>query len=328
MMRGDGDLGTSFSFKGQLLKVDGNPFTNEFQYGVGAVLVGCKCLMFGGYSGGGSKHRIYIYDRVQKAWTTTLPKNERNGRFGSIRLIFIVDDVLYALTWNDTIKGHDFMALDLVSMGEWVSVGTTECPNTGFGTNGSYIEKRKEGIVFGGESRRTDIFVYNVDRSSWYSPKVSGKPPVARRNHAACSTGQEMYVLGGERFRAGNYPIASSLDLHVLTMRGSRFTWSTPVTSGPDMQGRYLFPAVCASGRIFAYGGMSGHKCFSIYSIKQRRWYRASSDEADEQKGGVHLTTDLPAGNGNSALLVVDNKLLVLGGNRLKARTPMEISPC
>ena len=326
MMGGGSDLGTSFSFRGKLVNASNDPFQSGVEYGAGAVLVGHKYLMFGGYNRSVGKHRVYIFDRVTNEWSTVLPQNVHN-RFGSIRMTFIEGDVLYACTWYGRNRKHVFMALDMLSMEEWVPAGVNVCPNTGFGTSGSYIEARNEGVLFGGEKCGTEIFVYSVERSSWYSPKVTGTPPAPRRDHATCSIGLQMFVLGGRQVGGRNF---GSLDLHVLSMEGARFLWSTPVSSGQAPRARNLFPALCVSGRIFVYGGYGVYdvaRCFEVYSLKENRWYNGTSDVTTEQEGIVHFMSDLEEVNANCTALVADDKLIVLGGNRLQPKTPLEITP-
>ena len=322
-MSGSGDLGSSLSFMGKLVEAQNDPFKRSVEYGVGAVVVGHQCLMFGGYSGGGSKHRIYLYDRKKVEWTTVQPKNMHN-RFGSIRMTFILDDILYACTWYQDANLHVFMALDLVAMEEWVPAGKDACPRTGFGTVGSFVEARNEGVLFGGESCSTDVYVYNVERSSWYSPKVSGAPPAPRRNHAACSFGHKLFILGGRLLEGRN---SLGLDLHVLTMQGERFVWSSPVVAGQTPRERFLFTAAAARGRIFVYGGFAGPMNFDVYSIKKNCWY-LGSQSANEIEARIRFTNEYKKGNANNAMVVADGKLIVLGGNSLPAKTPLEIEPC
>ena len=69
----DTDLETSFSFTGTVAKPSGNPFSNDKQLGIGAVLVGKTCLMFGGCSRRDEEHRIYTYDYVNMSWKSHLP---------------------------------------------------------------------------------------------------------------------------------------------------------------------------------------------------------------------------------------------------------------
>ena len=318
------------SFMGKLVKTSNNPFRRDSEYGIGAVLLGHRCLVFGGFNGAGPKYCIYMYNIMKRKWTMTQPTNRYN-QFGSIRLSFIVDDVLYGYSWYNASQRHIFMAINLISMDAWVPAGRDACAETGFGSSGQYIEARNEAVLFGGKKASTDIFVYDVARSSWYSPSVSGEPPSPRYNHGTCCTGLRMFILGGQDLpRLGNgQGRAMQLDLHVLTMEGTRFVWSTPGIKSRAPPRRYLFAATCVPGRIFVYGGYGGLTRFDIYSIKQKRWYyyNGISGEADEEKGTVYFRSELLEDNANNAAVVCQGKLLIIGGTRLKASTPLEIIP-
>ena len=317
-------LETSFSFKGKLLVTSNVQFNSEREYGVGAVLVGNECLVFGGYSGGGMKHRIHKYNHVKKEWKSTLPENEYN-RFGSVRLAFIVDDTLYAYVWHGAGNAHVFMSINLISMDEWVPTGRANCPQLGFGISGSFIESRNEAIMFGGKNQNPVVFVYNVHRSAWYSPKVSGRPPVSRESHATCSIGQRMFVIGGRLVRVR---LDAGLDLHILTMSGKRFSWSTPLTTGRRPKGRFNLSATCVPGRIIMYGGYPGDVTrLIIYSTTEHRWYRGRESSAPNEKEGIiHFTSELNNGNSHHAAARVGDKLLVFGGFRMSSANVLEIS--
>ena len=316
MKMGDvNDLETSMSFKASLVASSNSPF-HHMEYGMRVVMLGHTCLMFGGFSREGTGHRISKFDRVKKRWTGVTPKN-RHCSFGSIRLGFIVDDLLYAYTWDNNVRNHCFMAVNVILMEEWIPAGKDTCPQTGFGTSGSYVEARNEAILFGGKKLSTEIFVYNVARASWYSPEVSGTPPKARYNHGTCCTGQKMFIVGGLG------PVR--LDLHILDMRGNRFSWSTPVTNGYVPPRRTLFAVACNSHRIFIHGGYHARERFDMYSITENRWYKCLEGESSG-KGfisvqGYHLE------NTDHCMVVADKKLLIFGGYDLVAATPLQIDP-
>ena len=320
---GDGNgLGTSLSFRGKLITPSNNPFYIERDWGMGAVLVGHECIVFGGHRGGETKHRVYKYDIVKNKWLAVLPNNESDS-FGSVRATFIVDDLLYAFVWLNRYQNYAFMSLDLISMEEWVHAGKGPCVQPGFGTAGSYVEARNELVLYGGEDD-TDISVYSLRRSSWHSPEASGNPPPTRYNHSTCCTGRNMFVIGGV---TSGQQDSVLLDLYVLSMHRERFSWSTPVTSGGSPTKRHTFTATYAFGRIFVYGGFDGLTCFDVYSVKQNRWYIGTSRMTNNEEGKVHFTSELPEGNAFHAAVISSSKLLVFGGSTLSSKTPLEIAP-
>ena len=319
-MGGVNNLGTSMSFKGTLVKTKIDLGKASVSRGVGVVALGHECLMFGGFTGDGERHRVHRYDRLKRKWKSVLPRN-REKSFGSIRMTFVVDDILYAYVWYGNAYKHGFLALDLILMEEWVAVGKGSLMQAGFGASGCYVALRNEGVLFGGP--QSNVVVYNVERSSWYSPEVSGTLPSPRKHCATCCVGQRMFIVGGH-IPEGNDNV---LDLHILTMYGTRFSWSTPVTTGAIPPKRSMFTATYASGRVFVYGGSGGYKRFDVYSIKQNRWYNGSSAEADAERGIVHFTSQLFGGNAVHAAVVVDGKLLIFGGSFGLAKIPLEIAP-
>ena len=312
------DLGTSLCFKGTLVKTANSPERTSVSRGVGVVALGHECLMFGGFTGDGEKHRVHRYDRLKKEWKSVLPRNQHK-RFGSIRMTFVVDDILYAYVWYGNAYKHGFLALDLIHMEEWVAAGKGTLMQAGFGASGCYVALRNEGVLFGGP--QSNVVVFNVERSSWYSPEMSGKPPSRRQHCATCCVGLRLFAIGGQG------RLLDSLDLHILTMQGTRFSWSTPVTTGFTPPKRSLFTATYASGRVFVYGGSGGYTCFDVYSIKQNRWYNGSSAGADVENGLIHFTSELDEGNAVHAAVVVDGKLFIFGGSSGMDKTPLEIAP-
>ena len=323
-MGGGKNLATSLTFEGRLVNTSNNPFTGAFEYGIGVVLVGHECLMFGGFNGGG-KHRVYKFDIAKKKWSQFLPEN-RVDDFGSIAMTFVVDDRLYAYVWCRRIMQYMFVSLDLVLTEAWVRVGQNSCPQVGHGPSGAFVEATGEGVLFGGEKKNTDVFVYNVERSSWYPPKVSGTPPGPRKHHCTCCAGRRLFIVGGQLLPLDEAH-SNELSLHVLTIQGSRFAWSTPATIGRVPKKRYLFSATYFAGRIFVYGGNWGYRRFDIFSIRQSRWFNGVSSFADEEQGEVQFTSELEGGNAVHAAVVVNDKIFVFGGTKLVSKSPLEIAP-
>ena len=314
-------LATSLSFRGKLVRATNNPFHVPREWGIGAVLVGHECLVFGGHRGGARKHRIYKYDLLTSTWKAILPKNPSKD-FGEIRATFVVDDTLYACVWLNLAMRNVLMTIDLVSMEEWMPTREDDSAQLGSGTTGSYVEARNELVLFGGKGNGVAILVYSLSRSSWYLPNVSGNPPAPRYNHATCCSGRRMFVIGGESIGLEIAP----LDLHVLCLQSSRISWSTPITTGHAPTQRHHFTATYVDGRIFVYGGFSGLAHFDFYTVSENRWYIGSSSEASEQEGMAQFVSELTGGNAYHAAVAVGDKLLVLGGCRLNTNTALEIT--
>ena len=318
------NMSTALSFKGELAKTGTNPFRNDKQYGIGAVLVGHRCLVFGGYSQNHSS--VGIYDVVERSWKRHAMKNMRQ-LYGRVRMTFIVDDVLYVYSWSRDDKKCVFLMLDLVSMEDWVCGGKNPCAQMGFGTSGSYVESRNEGVLFSGKRRNfTDVWVYNVENGTWYCPQTSGTPPRARYNHTTCSEGKTMFVLGGQTTLPGNHVIRP-FDLHMLTMDGKRFAWSTPEVNGYVPPERFLFAATCQARRVFVFGGYRGYSSFDIYSVEHGSWMKGSSNNEYEPYEVLQFTSGWKRGTSDHAMVLMPQELIVFGGFQLSITTPLHITP-
>ena len=321
------DFETSLSFTGKVAvtmpKV--RLFSNDKQFGIGAVLIGHTCLLFGGYSRRKYKERIYIYDYVNKSWKTHQPKTNPD-MYGRVRMCFLVNDQLYIYNFVRGNRRYSFSVLDVIDKEEWVDIGGEGCPQMGFGTSGSYVETRNEAVLYGGQSAAspTDLWVYKVDSSMWYSPRTTGEAPSPRYNHTTCCRGNNLFLLGGicnERQK----PI-EPLQVFVLNMQVNRFVWSLAETQGYAPPGRFLFHTVCTAGRIFVYGGYGGYPRFDVFSIRDQTWRQGvNTNKLDDEK--VRFTSDWREGTSDHFTLLTSNKLLVIGGFRLSAAAPLEIVP-
>ena len=317
------NMGTALSFKGELAEKKTNLFGNDKQYGIGAVLVGHRCLVFGGYSQHHSS--VGIYDAVTRSWRRHNVQNTRQ-LYGRVRMTFIVDDKLYVYSWSTSEKRCIFLTLDLVSMKEWVRGGKSTCAQMGFGTSGSYVESRNEGVLFSGKRRNfTDVWVYNVGKGTWYCPKTKGAVPMERFNHTTCSEGRTMFILGGRSI----YPndAISPFELHMLTMDGKRFTWSTPEAKGYIPPERFLFSAACTTGRLIVFGGYRGHSSFDIYSIENNSWRKGYYNNEPVQYDGFQFSSIWERGTSDHALVLTPHTMIVFGGFQLSITTPLHITP-
>lgn len=301
-----------------------NPFNVQLHYGIGAVLVGHKCFIFGGYKHLGVRvpaKFVYIYNIVDNLWTCVRPENF-NISFGRVKMASVVDDNLVAYTWHERDARYNFSKLNLVDLDTWRLVEGKNSPNIGNGTSGCYIESRKEVILFGGVNKSTTLHVYSVERKSWYKVDPQGKPPFPRCNHASCSRGNRMFVVGGTVFG----PI-SPLDIHIVTMRGRNFSWSSPKVSGYIPPSRYLFNVSCSSDRIFVYGGYGGARLFDFYSISENKWYTGKANTNVPPEHRFYFKTDWPQGTEEHAVVQNESSILIFGGFGVHPSTPLLVKP-
>ena len=302
------DLTTCSSFKARRLKPDQNPFRESFLCGIGAVLVGNKCFVFGGNSE--EPTLIYIYDSQKNSWTSKHVSRD-TVTYGQVKMSFTVDDTLFAYVRQYIDRVYYLVNLDLVNPDSWDVVQAQATPNLTFGVSDCYVERRGEAVVttpYVGLTPTT-VVVYRVNGKSWYSPRVKGKNPMLAADHSSCASGLTVFVMGENRY-------VDRLNLHVLDVTALPFVWSTPETGCYFPKKRYLFGTSCTVNRIFVYGGFNGKTSFDVYSISDQRWLE-----------NLEFDTDWESGTADNAVVQTAEKIIVFAGLRLPARTPLEITP-
>ena len=327
------DLEDSTSFKCEKLLPEGNPFRVNYHYGIGAVQLGHRCIIFGGY-----KHHhnrvpaqyVYIYDTVTNSWTCAKPDNFALS-FGQVKMSFVVEDAMFSYTWHEHKRVYQFANLDVVGMDEWSIVKDRNQPRVAIGTAGCYVELRNEAILFGGGCS-TAVHVFGVEDKAWYTPETKGSAPLPRENHALCSNHNVVYVAGGTIFRRDpETPSMKMLDLHLLTIESETFTWSSPTvgangTSGYLPRRRYLFTMTCVRNRVFVFGGYAGKSAFDVYSIKSNQWFTRNIPEDDPEEPVITFAGNWSLGTKEHAAVQTPDKLWIFGGFDLPPQTPLLIT--
>lgn len=304
---------------------DNNPFEVDKHYGLGLVLCGHKCIVFGGYKAYRTPARfLYIYDTVKNSWKSVMTANH-DIAYGRVKMSFIYNDKLIAYIWHEKKGKYNLSAIDLVHYRVWQGLATSNPPNIGSGTAGCYIERRKEAIVLGGKgSLDFNVHVYNLKTGNWYEPRVTGEEPQLRMNHAVCATGSKMFVLGGTILGGKTYRRYNpNLDLHILTMLQTSFTWSSPVVQGYAPSNRFLFQATCTENRVFVYGGYNGTESFDVYEVDKNRWRKAGGGP---ESNGIGYTTNWYSGTSENAAVQTGKELWIFGGFQLEPHTPLRIT--
>lgn len=302
------DLTTCSSFKGKILRAGWNPFGRGKHFGHGAVQVGHRCFIVGGYS----RHEtsVYVYDVQKETWFQLKPSNHRLA-FGRVKAIFTVADLLYAYVWQERgPRNYALVTYDLVEMSDWYVVDAKRSPNLRYGVSGCFVERRGEAVITSPRSHSSPgtVMVYRVAEKSWYQPQVKGAPPLLDMNHSTCSTGSSVFAMGN----SGGAP---RMCLFLLDVTRLPFVWSMPVGGDYQPCNRYLFQASCTVNRIFVYGGYSGVRSFDVYSIPEKRWLTK-----------FRMDNEWTAGTSENAVVQSSERLLIFGGFELPAHTPLEIT--
>ena len=314
-------LSTCSAFKGRVIETNRAVIDGTWQYGNGAVVVGHRCIVFSGYASYEvATQAVFVFDTKRLEWNEAKVKTETVA-YGRVKMQFVQSDVLYAYIGsnNFTLLALD-LPLDLLDINEWRHVNPGNAPDPGFGTAGCFVERRNEGFVWGGGDRvRADPWMFSVKTKRWYSPRTIGRAPEERHNHSICSTGNQVFIIGGTGRRI------NSLDLHVLSLEIAPFQWSSASIPEYSPPRRYLFQATCTESRIFVYGGYQGESCFDVFSIKARRWYKGVEGLASE--GQVKFDTNWNSGTSENAAVLTSGSLWIFGGFQLVANTPLRITP-
>ena len=298
-------------------------FGENYQYGHGAVLVGHKCLVFGGYADyKDATKRVYVFDTKTGAWDF-VHVSQQPLAFGTSRIEFILRDVLTVYIFTEPDKRYSLLELDLVEMEEWNLVEDRASPRLGEGTAGCFFESRNEMVAFGGRDTGTEVFRYSVDRKVWLTAKTSGFPPNPRANHATCSSGLVMFVIGGSL----NGTNMQTLDMHALNVARLPFTWSTPKYGTFRPPRRFLFHASYIGDRIILYGGFNKTRHFCFYSIKERRWFEGVRRNVEYPDRQVRFESNWSSGTSAYAVAHTNEKMWLFGGFEMKQKWHLEIEP-
>ena len=121
-----------------------------------------------------------------------------------------------------------------------------------------YFEKRQQVVVFGGQEisegvreNSNDIFVLNMPEKVWSRPKIKGRKPSPRYEHAACIYREVMYLYGG-LLNDGCQDHGMYL-LHLASRNSAR--WSQPETNANNFGRFYSFSMLPIGEMLLLCGG-------------------------------------------------------------------------
>ena len=312
------DLSTCSSFRCTCLEANPQVHHSGLQYGGGAALVGHLCIFFSGYGNyNTATEAVFIFDTKKILWKKVRIKRQQSC-FGKMKVQFLANDILYALNWQGP-AACVLLTLDLIHMDHWTVIDTKDVPMISSGSGACFVERRNEVILWGGRIGPFKPVVYELKRNAWTFPTTTGKMPPNRQNHALCSTGTFVFIVGGRS------ALNTHLDLHMLNVEAKPFVWSTPTIEGYVPKPGYQFQAVCTDQRIFVYGGATRASEFDVFCIKTQRWYERVDTEPKE--GQFRFYPDWKIGNYEYAAVNSSEKIWIFGGNKVPVQYPLEIVP-
>ena len=265
---------------------------------------------------------LYTFDTRSKRWDV-LALSGGAHTFGIVKSAFLMDDLLFAYTWNEKKQAHVFAQLDLIHLQEWKLMSGAQPNCIDREACACIVESRKEMMVLASKAGKTLLMMYSLDAQTCSEQNSRGKPPTPHGLHAACATTRSVFVL--ERVR-GISPIWSSAKLYVLNIESRRFTWSLPDIPlvQHQLSLRSRFQLCCSETHLFIYGA---DKHFDVYSIKDERWLKGVRQPDRNRSDEVHFVDRFGEGILGHTTILTNGSLLVFGGSNRPIFKPLEIRP-
>ena len=134
----------------------------------------------------------------------------------------------------------------------WSELATTAPPSARYGASASVVGGAL--AVFGGNAdgaATNELVQLELTKLRWERPKLMGKLPAPRQEHAAAAVGDELWVHGGSS-DAGFFD-----DLWRLRRAadGGWEGWTVPKTSGPAPTARKGHSMALMHSRLYVFGG-------------------------------------------------------------------------
>ena len=134
----------------------------------------------------------------------------------------------------------------------WSELATTAPPSARYGASASVVGGAL--AVFGGNAdgaATNELVQLELTKLRWERPKLMGKLPAPRQEHAAAAVGDELWVHGGSS-DAGFFD-----DLWRLRRAadGGWEGWTVPKTSGPAPTARKGHSITLMHSRLYVFGG-------------------------------------------------------------------------
>lgn len=315
------DLDKCTSLRCQLIRPKTNPFKVGQHCGFGAVQLGHLCLLFGGYKTFEKPARfVFIYNTLKNSWQK-VETSTHDLVHGRVAAAFLLDDNLLVYVRSRQTKRYNLVSINTVLLREWRNVYQLSQPHPGYGAAGCFVEERKEAVVLGGSNNpEFEVHIFSFAKSLWYCPHVRGEPPSARWEHAICSNGFRVFVFGG--IQATQDP-AELLDLHILTIRGVSFSWSSPCIAGYVPPNRSFTRATCGPNRVFVFGGYKELDKLDVYEIDKSVWREAGGKR---KTNGIPYNTQWTSGTADHGAVQSMKELWIFGGVNLPPYSPLKIT--
>ena len=329
-------LDSCTSFKGEIIVPKFNPFLTAliadtcYHPGLGAVLIGHKCFVFGGSHSGyhvPPARYLYIFDTQKNVWTYGQVQNMA-AVFGENQMAFVKDDKVVAYTRLDPGYSYGLATLDAPIADEWLLVDAKNAPNLRKGAAGCFVERRNEAMVFGLPRNVAawylSVHVFSFLTSEWYRAEAIGSPPSARESHAVCCEGTQVFVVGGRNIRG---PHVAFLDLYILATARKRLEWSSPKIDGYVPRCRQNFQVTSSHNRLFIFGGEMYSPGFDIFLIREKQWKQLNENAREPHQIPLKIDRLHSSQMKRYASAITTKALWIFGGDgALRPQSPLRFT--
>ena len=294
-------LSTCSSFKWQQLETTGGDHRRNSCHGVSVVLVGHKCVVFGGVHSL-NEPKLHIFDTASHSWSSHNPQNS-NLLVGNVKMSCVLDDTIFAYVWNHRDLVYTFVRLDLIEMASWTEVADINRPKGTFRAVGCLLEHRNEAAVTWVKKEFIRTALWHVESKVWRELEPTGELPKSNEKHGICACVNKVFVLG----RPNGF---KSFIVYCLNLSRYALRWDKIKAEGSASMLYSEYSLNRLEDRIIVYGGG-----LQVFLIKEDRWL----DGVYFEGGKEHLNS------GHGSVLVTDG-MLVFGGKQ-PLSMPELISP-
>jgi len=228
-----------------------------------AVLYGHQIIIFGGhYHKGAGKFQylndMHILNLESLKWRCKKPSGDiPKPRYGHTATIF--GNSMYVFGGRGK-KGVVYRDIDRLNLKTWnwsKMSSTNMMPPARFGHSSTLVGDKI--VIFGGyDGNKTynDLWVFNIEKTTWIQPKMSGRSPQPRHGHT-CVLGEEggLVVFGGYQIEDGKRPVYLD-DVRELNLQ--EMEWRRLSPSGILPVGRFGQTAAVHGNQMVVFGGYTG----------------------------------------------------------------------
>lgn len=248
--------------------------------GHSACLADTQLLVFGGHFFGGHGEFVYLNDlhRLDLETSTwhAIPFTERDAvvpgpRYNHSALLLDGNARMFVFGGRGAhgVVYRDMFFLDLEAV-VWRPVQwTTDCPSARFGHAVATVDDTHM-LLFGGWDGKQsvgDLWRFDSNAFAWHRPKCSGKPPVARHDHAMVVVSSDLVMVYGGYSVTGSGSTSAlpvyHKDVYLFDMESNQ--WSRPRLTGEYPVPTFSHALSLHNEIAFVLGGWSGTERSPLY---------------------------------------------------------------